>query len=200
MPTNPNRRSVLRALATGAVGAATSATWVESLTALARLQAQTPSAQAAMAAQDWKPRVLTARQNDLVVALTELIIPETDTPGARAVGVNRFVDTVLQGAPPAERERFLAGLTWLDQRSKSLFKADFLTAAAGDQTRLLTRLSAEGNPDKEEAAGRDFFQAIKSMTVNGYYTTQVGLRQELGDSGQLFLPKFEGCTHPEHQG
>jgi hypothetical protein len=195
-----NRRTVLRTLSFGAAGAAASASWVDSLTALAHQHAQAASAQAVMAAQDWKPRVLTARQNDLVIVLTELIIPETDTPGARAVEVNRFVDTVLQDAPPAERQRFLAGLTWLDQRSKSLFKADFLGAAADDRTRLLTRLSAEGNPDKEEAAGRDFFQAIKSMTINGYYTTQVGLRQELGDSGQLFLPKFEGCTHPEHQG
>jgi hypothetical protein len=38
------------------------------------------------------------------------------------------------------------------------------------------------------------------MTINGYYTTQIGLRQELGDDGQLFLAQFPGCTHPEHQG
>ena len=38
------------------------------------------------------------------------------------------------------------------------------------------------------------------MTIDGYYTTEIGLRQELGDNGQLFLGRFEGCAHPEHQG
>jgi hypothetical protein len=186
-------------MAAGAMGAATSAAWVESLTVLAEQQAHAHAAQAAIAAQDWKPRVLTAQQNDLVAALADLIIPETDTPGARAARVNRFIDMVLSEAPPADRKRFLSGLSWVDQRSKTLFKTDFLSASAADQARLLTRLSAEGNPDKEEASGRDFFQSIKSLTINGYYTTQIGLRQELGDNGQLFLPQFEGCTHPEHQ-
>ena len=45
-----------------------------------------------------------------------------------------------------------------------------------------------------------FFQAIKSMTINGYYTTEIGLRRELGDSGQLFQAVSQGCDHPEHQG
>lgn len=39
---------------------------------------------------------------------------------------------------------------------------------------------------------------IKSMTIDGYYTTEIGLKQELGDDGQLFLGQFPGCTHPEH--
>jgi hypothetical protein len=72
-----------------------------------------------------------------------------------------------------------------------------LSASVTEQTTLLTRLSEEGS--QEERTGRDFFQAIKSMTINGYYTTEIGLRRELGDPGQLFLPRFEGCEHPEHQ-
>ena len=36
--------------------------------------------------------------------------------------------------------------------------------------------------------------------IDGYYTSEIGLRQELGDDGQLFLAKFAGCDHPEHQG
>jgi len=64
----------------------------------------------------------------------------------------------------------------------------------------LTRLSAENNPEKEASIGLEFFQAIKSLTINGYYTTEVGLRRELGDSGQLFQAVSQGCDHPEHQG
>jgi glucoside 3-dehydrogenase (cytochrome c) hitch-hiker subunit len=198
-----DRRQAIRTLATGAVGAATSAMWVESLSALARQQAHAHVADAAIAAQDWTPRVLTARQNDAVIALTELIIPDTGpapgTPGAKAARVNRFVDTVLQGAVPADREKFIKGLAWIDARSKTLFGTDFLAASAAEQTALLTRLSKEGNPDGEDPIGTEFFQAIKVLTINGYYTSEIGLRQELGDDGQLFMLQFPGCTHPEHQ-
>ena len=193
----PNRRQALQTLATGAVGAATSSEWVASLTALARQEAHAHAAGAAIAAQDWAPRVLSARQNDQVNALSDLIIPETDTPGAKAVLVNRFIDDVLNKAQPAVREEFLSGLAWIDARSKTLFGKDLLTASAAEQTGLLTRLSTEGS--QEQRIGIDFFQAIKSMTINGYYTTEIGLRRELGDPGQLFLPQFQGCEHPEHQ-
>jgi hypothetical protein len=192
----PNRRWALRVLATGAVGAAASSGWVESLSALAQQHAHLQSSAAAMTAQDWKPRVLTGRQNDQVVALSELIIPETDTPGAKAVLVNRFIDDVLRVAQPDERNRFLRGLAWMDSRSKALSGKDLLTASPADQTALLTRLAATDS--KEDRIGIDFFRAIKAMTINGYYTTEIGLRRELGDSGQLFLPQFQGCEHPEH--
>ena len=198
--TDIGRRQAIRALATGAVTAAASAAWVESLTALARQQAHEHASAAVIAAQNWVPRTLTARQNDLVVVLTELIIPQTDTPGARAANVNRFIDQVLTDAQPAVRESFVRGLAWIDARSRTLFGAkDFLTTPAAQQMTLLTRLSAAANPDKEDAIGRDFFQAIKGMTINGYYTSEIGLRQELGDNGQLFLPQFQGCDHKEHQ-
>jgi hypothetical protein len=195
-----NRRQALRRLAGGAVGAAAGSLWVESLAGLARQQAHSHVAQAAIAAPGWTPRVLSAAQNELVVTLTELIIPETDTPGAKAALVNRFIDSVLQEAPAAERTRFLQGLAWIDRRSRALFKTAFTAATAEQQAALLTRLSAAGSPAREDRAGLDFFRAIKSMTINGYYTTEAGLRQELGDDGQLFLPRFVGCDHPEHQG
>lgn len=193
-----DRRAALRTLATGAVGAVTSSHWVESLTALARQQAHTHAAQAAVAATGWRPRVLSEPQNQAVVALTELIIPATDTPGAKAANVNRFIDSVLEEAAPAQRERFLEGLAWMDTRSHALHGKDFLRSSAAQQTALLTRLAAEGNPQREDRVGLDFFRAIKSMTIDGYYSTEIGLRQELGDDGQLFLPQFAGCDHPEH--
>jgi hypothetical protein len=85
----------------------------------------------------------------------------------------------------------------LDVRSRALFRVDFLTATPAQQTDLLTRLSAEGSAESRELV--DFFAAMKSMTITGYYTSEIGMRDELGDNGQLFLPSYDGCTHPEHQ-
>jgi glucoside 3-dehydrogenase (cytochrome c) hitch-hiker subunit len=194
-----NRRQALRTLGHAAAGAAASSLWVESLGAFSLQQVHTPETHAAIAATDWTPAVLTGRQNQTVVILTELIIPETDTPGAKATNVNRFIDRILAVAKREDREAFMRGLAWIDQRSQTLFGGDFSGTGAENQTKLLTRLSTEGNPDKEDQIGLDFFRAIKSMTINGYYSTEIGLRRELGDSGRLFQTVSQGCDHPEHQ-
>jgi hypothetical protein len=193
----PNRRDALRTLAAGAIGAAAATSWVDSLSALAQTHAHAQAA-GAITAANWKPRVLTASQNETVITLTELIIPQTDTPGAKAVGVNRFVDGVLQEANVADREKFLRGLTWIDERSNSLFGRDFVAAGAAEQTALLTRLADEDNKHEDDGPGMEFFRAIKSMTISGYYTTETGLRTELGDDGRVAMAEFVGCSHPQH--
>jgi hypothetical protein len=85
----------------------------------------------------------------------------------------------------------------MDARSRVLYKTDVVSATPAQQTELLTRLSAANS--QEARPGIEFFTAVKTMTITGYYTTQVGLEQELGDDGVLAQPTFEGCTHPEHQ-
>ncbi len=196
-----NRRDAIRALATAGLGAAAMPLWADTLTALARAQAAHghPAAAAAAPQAAWTPQVFTPRQNETVATLCELIIPETDTPGARAALVNRFIDSVLQAAAPGDRASFLNGLAWLDARSTALFGTDVLGATAAQQTTLLTRLSSAAERAQEEKAGAEFFDALKAMTITGYYTTAIGLRQELGDDGQLVLAEFKGCDHREHQ-
>jgi len=194
----PNRRDALRTIAAGAIGTAAANSWVDSLSALAQTHAHTRAAGGASQPADWKPRVLSPRQNATVVTLTDLIIPQTETPGAKAVGVNRFIDGVLHEAKGTDRDRFLRGLAWMDERSRSLFGTEFVAADAAQQTILLTRMADEDTRAEEDRAGVEFFRAIKSMTISGYYTTEVGLRQELGDDGRLAMAEFSGCDHPEH--
>ena len=57
------------------------------------------------------------RQNELVITLTELIIPQTDTPGAKAAKVNEYIDTVLADATP-ERSREIPAGPRVDRRAK----------------------------------------------------------------------------------
>ena len=112
--------------------------------------------------------------------------------------MNEFIDGVLADAPAADRQKFLDGLAWLDTqcqestrlRSSGLTGDQQVAVAHGDLH--ATTPSAAARP------GVDFFKAIKAMTITGYYTSEIGDAQEIGDDGNMFFTEFKGCTHPEH--
>jgi hypothetical protein len=197
-----SRRHALRGIAAGA-GATASVLWLDRLTLLAQNPALHTHAAIAGTAQataaPFTPKALSPAQLETVATLAELIIPTTETPGARAALVDRFVDNVMANALPADKARFLAGLAWMDTRSTALYGNAFTAVTPEQQTELLTKLAAPSGPARDDAPGVAFFTAIKAMTISGYYSTKIGLEQELGDNGQLFTAAFEGCTHKEHQ-
>jgi hypothetical protein len=127
------------------------------------------------------------RQADLVATIAELIIPQTDTAGARAAGVPAFIERVIADADPSDRNRFQRGLESMDAQAHERYGTDFLSATPAQQIALLERISTT-----------EFFTMFKTLTITGYYTSQVGMREELGDEGRTFFPDYVGCTHPEH--
>jgi glucoside 3-dehydrogenase (cytochrome c) hitch-hiker subunit len=146
-----------------------------------------PPAWAQQAAKpDWKPAFLDDHQNETVIALTELIIPSTDTPGAKAAHVNRYIDLFLRDGDAPQRERFLEGLNALDGRAIQDHAHPFVHLTAAQQTAILQSLEASNN---------DFFHRAKSMTAGIYYNTQIGY-QELNKGGRV--PASYGCSHDKH--
>src|SRR3989449_3965659 len=107
------------------------------------------------AAPTWAPRTLSPAQLELVATLAEHIIPQTETPGARAAGVHRFVDTLLTDHyPAAERDRFLTGLAGVDAQAQSHHGKRFAESAAAQQVALLRELDAAAYAaPREQAAG-----------------------------------------------
>ena len=142
----------------------------------------------------WKPQVFDAHQNDTVVALTELIIPATDTPGAKAAQVNRYMDLLLAEGTLTDRERFLEGLSFLDGYAIRQHKMPFLKCSTAEQTAILEAFDRGGDPAVEP--GHRFFRIAKQMTSRIYYATEIGYR-ELNKGGRV--PSTYGCAHPEHK-
>ena len=140
-------------------------------------------------------KVFNSHQNQTVIVLSELIILQTTTPGAKAARVNEFIDIFLSSVSASKRQEFLEGLQWIDMRSQQLFQTLFLKATPQQQTELLTRLSVPNST--ETTSGQDFFKLIKGLTVFGYYTSKVGIEEELKFEGWV---EYKGCTHPEHLG
>ena len=191
-----NRRDALRKIAVGGAAAIATPLWVEALAEAAEQHAAHHQA-ARTAVGAWTPKVLSPAQNETVVTIAELIIPQTDTAGATKARVNEFIDSVLTEAAPADKQKFLDGLAWIDARSTKDIGAPFVKATPAQQTALLTTLSAK-TPSADDKPGADFFTAIKALTVTGYYTSEIGMREEMGDTGVMFFTEYKGCTHPEH--
>lgn len=132
----------------------------------------------------WAPRTLSESQLELVATVAEHILPATDTPGARAAGVHRFVDVLLTDHyPAAERERFLAGLTECDAGARSRHGKGFVECAADQQVALLTAMDDATYPETRAAGPPPpetwFFRRMKEVTLVGYYTSEIGATREL---------------------
>jgi hypothetical protein len=190
-----NRREALRSIALGGAGATAVPVWVVRLGELARARGAALAARQEVAASLF----FTPSQRATVATLAELIIPRTDTAGATDAGVAGFIDTVLHDAPEDEQRQFVRGLEWIDARADASFGAPFVDARPDEQEALLTTIAAPDNDDSDDAVGVAFFHAMKQLTVTGYYTSEVGMREELGDTGNLFFADDPGCRHPEHK-
>lgn len=89
-------------------------------------------------------KTLSADQKEMVAVIAEHIIPATDTPGARAVGVPEFIDVMLAEYYPAqERELFLAGLKEVAERARKAHDRSLLKCTPEQQLALLTQLDRE---------------------------------------------------------
>ena len=131
---------------------------------------------------------LSEDQLEVVSMLVELIIPETDTPGAIAAGVPEFVhQIVIDWYTPAEQQIFLDGLGELDTVAEAHWAAPFGRLDAHQQARVLAELEppSEGGGQGLTAipAGASgdvpFYLKLKELTVLGYYTSQTAAGTEL---------------------
>jgi glucoside 3-dehydrogenase (cytochrome c) hitch-hiker subunit len=159
-------------------------------------------------AASYSLRTFTPHQNDTVIAMAEIIIPATDTPGATAARVNEFMDFILADwATEQERTHFLTGLDNVDAQCTALFGKIFLESSPLQQTTLLRSLDdavdwihesdrirdgAFPNSRDTQLHG-DFFRVFKFMTLYGYYTSEIGFIQEL--KLEIMPGAFRGCDH-----
>lgn len=132
---------------------------------------------------DWSPQTLTAEQNQMVDTIAEIIIPATDTPGASAANVNRFIDALVgEGYLPEDRDHFLTGLDDVNARCEETYGAPFVDCASEQQLALVGELDDEtfgADAPEPNSENPPFFRMLKELVIVGYYTSEVGATQEL---------------------
>ena len=149
------------------------------------------------AAVSFQPKFFTPAENELVTLISDLIIPTDEkSPGAKEARVNEFIDLMISESDGDERARWRDGLQAVNRESGRRFGKIFVEASEDRQISLLEAISQnEGNPQNLRER---FFGQIKRRTIEGYYTSEIGIHQDLEYKGNTVMLEFEGCTHPEH--
>ena len=128
----------------------------------------------------------------LVDELAEMIIPADDhSPGARAAKAAAYIDARLAEAfDAADRTTWRNGLRLIEQLSRRASGRAFLESTPAERLALLERIAAnEGKPEKPE---EHFFAELKSRVVSAYYTSEIGIKQEMEYRGNTYQAEFSG--------
>ncbi len=144
------------------------------------------------------PTFFTPKEYSTVTELASLIIPTDESPGAREARVNEYIDMIVGEGTNRLKKLYRDGLEWLDKTSQSRHGKIFVDLSQKQQIEILTELSQINKPSTDNQMQVRFFRAIKEATIDGFYTSRIGL-DELGYKGNAVLDSFPGCTHPEHQ-
>ena len=174
-----------------------------------------PAAAAAQAAVTlaWTPKALTPAQAKTLDAVAELIIPATDSPGAREAGVPPFVDrAVADFCTPGDAQAIHAGLDRIDADARAAHGVAGVALAPARQTALLARYDAEGGAPKTAPIGRGdtetglsnriplfaapqgrpFFAVLKELVTVGYFTSKLGATKAV--RYELTPGAYHGCV------
>lgn len=123
---------------------------------------------ACLAAADFdappKRLVLDDGEREILAAISECIIPATDTPGAIEAGVPQFAELILSDWHTAdERQPVLEGMAKLDADCEAAYGRGFAACSAAEQSEALAATE-----------GSTMFTMLKSLVVNGYFTSELG--------------------------
>jgi hypothetical protein len=151
-------------------------------------------------------KVLNAHQDATVSAAADLLLPGTNTPGAKAARVNEFIDHILADwYSDEDRTIFLKGLADMDARTQKLFSKDFVSANADQQAEIFRALGEEmaaaligvaaaaaGYRGSAPEPADNFYAMFRELTLTGYFTSEIGMTQQLHE---VIVPgRFDGCV------
>ncbi|HEX5168389.1 MAG TPA: gluconate 2-dehydrogenase subunit 3 family protein [Cyclobacteriaceae bacterium] len=152
---------------------------------------------------EFKPEFLSMEQALLVEELAEIIIPKTDTPGAKEAGVPMFIDKLVKDVySPDDQERFIKNLIAFDDEAKKTYGSSFIECSAEEKDahfrkahdEIIQKLSSNGPSGWWNVEGKEskpFMVEIKELTLLGFFTSEPGATQVL-QYNQVPGP-YKGC-------
>jgi hypothetical protein len=167
------------------------------LLATSLLPAAPALAQAAAAASANTPAepadFLASDEHALVVELSETIIPaDRHSGGAKAANVADYIEQMIrESMDPARQSDWRQGLRLVDLMSQHTHGKSFVEATSEQRIAVLTVLS--DNNTMTDLPEVRMFNDLRELTIRGYYTSKIGIHDELDYKGNVYLPEFLGC-------
>jgi hypothetical protein len=156
-------------------------------------EATPPPAQAKPAEAKSAAHFFTPDQHALVEELTETIIPaDSHSGGAKAAKVADLIDQVLRDTlDDTQKALWREGPRLVDLMSRHYSGKSFVDASAEERVAVLTVLS--NNEHMTDLPEVRFFNSLKELTVGAYYTSKIGIHDELEYKGNRILQEYAGC-------
>ncbi len=168
---------------------------------LPAVAAETPQAETAPAAPQAKPaaegkspaRFFTPAQHALVDELSETILPaDSHSGGAKAAKVADYIEQVLrESLDDTQKALWREGLRLVDLMSRHYHGKSFVDSSPEERVAILTVLS--DNERMTDLPEVRLFIELKHLTVRGYYTSKIGIHDELEYKGNRILQDYVGC-------
>jgi len=138
----------------------------------------------------------TPAQYALVEELSETIIPaDSHSGGAKAAKVADYIEQELrESTDDSRKSTWHEGLRLVDLMSQHYHGKSFVDSSSEDRIAVLTVLS--DNDHMTDLPEVRFFRELKHLTVRGYYTSKIGIHNELEYKGNRLLLEFVGCDDP----
>ena len=134
----------------------------------------------------WQPVFLSKEQGALVAEVAEIMIPRTDTPGAKEAGVPAFIDVILKDAYEEEdRQRYVSGLKAFDDAAHTAHGKGFVELPKSQQVELVRKFHDEAvatelaDEKRQPYLRRPFVLMTKELTLLGFFTSEPGATQVL---------------------
>jgi hypothetical protein len=141
----------------------------------------------------YAPKALSAHEYATLDALTDLVIPvENGKPGAVAAGAAAWID-MMASENDQLKGIYTKGLAWMDTAMAGRGAKDFVSATPAQKTELLDLIAFRRNQTPELAPGIEFFIWARRMTVDAFYTSEIGIR-DIDYRGNTHLDSYPAPT------
>ncbi len=143
---------------------------------------------------NWKPLILSKDQVKILAEVVDIILPATNTPGAKELLVHRFIDKIIAECfSKEEQDKVLKGLEYINSASVDVSGKGFMGASPEERLTVLSTYDKEAIKDHSH-----FFFKIKDLAITGYFSTEIGQTQALQ---HVAVPgRYEGCIPLEKAG
>jgi hypothetical protein len=131
--------------------------------------------------QKWQPQFFSAGQASLIGELAETILPKTNTPGAKDLKIDQFIDQFIkQVFSKEDQQLFLKGIDDFEKECRNINGKDFGKCSIEERNQLLKELEANSPKTSLSIWGIDmknggpltFYRRAKELTLLGYFTSR----------------------------